>query len=240
MKKLLIALFGALVLAGCATKDGNALSYEIDPIATANAPWEVGTKIGSPTPCHENLYCDLVYLGTLKDGRVLVQRFYPSGNEYSSPYAAILANNNEALPDGIVTYWYESGERGSEGLFQNGKREGIWLTWHENGQLGIEGNFQNDKKEGPWNMWHENGQPHIQGNFKNDEQEGFHRMWYENGQLYQEGNFANSEFVGLWRVWDENGVLRTQGYYQNGQETGIWHKWDEDGNLIEEIDFGTP
>ena len=41
--------------------------------------------------------------------------------------------------DGIVTYWYETGEKEYEGTYKDGKREGTWTEWYENGNKKFEG-----------------------------------------------------------------------------------------------------
>jgi len=61
--------------------------------------------------------------------------------------------------DGIVTYWYETGEKEYEGTYKDGKREGTWTEWYENGNKMEEINYTDDKSIG----WYENGNKKFEG-----------------------------------------------------------------------------
>lgn len=99
MKKLLIALFSVLIMVGCATKDENVLSYEIDPVATANAPWEVGDTVLSyrRTENEEKREIDVLFLGTTLEGHIVLQDFYNINELHdikrSEPYSIIDARS---------------------------------------------------------------------------------------------------------------------------------------------------
>ena len=64
--------------------------------------------------------------------------------------------NNE-MNDGLFSTWYESGQKRSEGHWEDGKKVGKWLSWHSNGQLESEGSYIDDRKDGLWVSYDETG-----------------------------------------------------------------------------------
>ena len=64
--------------------------------------------------------------------------------------------NNE-MNDGLFATWYESGQKRSEGHWEDGKKVGKWLSWHSNGQLESEGSYIDDRKDGLWVSYDETG-----------------------------------------------------------------------------------
>lgn len=79
MKKLLIALFSVLLMAGCASKNATMLGYEMDPVATANALWKEGDVIiQTSITLGDNVAREVrrVFLGVTTKGHYVVQEFY--------------------------------------------------------------------------------------------------------------------------------------------------------------------
>ena len=64
----------------------------------------------------------------------------------------------ESFRTGKWIYYYENGQKESEGNFLNGKQEGHYTNWYDNGNKETEGDFKNDKKEGRWTYWYKRGQ----------------------------------------------------------------------------------
>ena len=146
MTKLLITLLGALMLVGCAGDP-----YRIDPIATANAQWNVGELVQSREYEDEQIRSEKkwFFLGMTVDGAYLVRD--ESYLEYSEESWALvedtLENRNlknvrilhtrsepyrmldihtletEINPTGDGEYrsFYATGERHSECFFEGGR-----------------------------------------------------------------------------------------------------------------------
>lgn len=51
-----------------------------------------------------------------------------------------------------VTFHHDNGNVMHEGLYVNGKSEGLWSSFDENGKLKAKGEFKNGVKSGPWLM----------------------------------------------------------------------------------------
>ncbi|MDB4598118.1 hypothetical protein OAI40_02765 [Candidatus Pseudothioglobus singularis] len=113
----------------------------------------------------------------------------------------------------IETHRYASGQKLSEGLWMNGKKEGVWTEWYENGQI----KSQESYKE---NVWH-----------------GKHNYWYESGQKLKESIDINGLYEGLWVTWHENGQKWEQGNYRKEKKEGLWTKWDENGQITSQENY---
>lgn len=57
---------------------------------------------------------------------------------------------------GDWTYWYNNGQKYSEGEYSR-RKTGFWTSWHKNGVKKKEGEYEDGKREGPWTYWNEDG-----------------------------------------------------------------------------------
>ena len=58
---------------------------------------------------------------------------------------------------GKVFRLYDTGENKNEGIYKDGKLEGLFTQWYENGQKKGEGKYKNGKGNGLQTDWYENG-----------------------------------------------------------------------------------
>ena len=71
------------------------------------------------------------------------------------------------LSNGKITYWYESGQKKSEGTYKDGIRDGKYISWFSNGEKKSEGTYINGKFHGKRTHYY-NGH-RIEGTFVNGE-----------------------------------------------------------------------
>ena len=119
------------------------------------------------------------------EGRILYQAtFYPNGN---------LRSESTYSDRGEVTiYYYENGNREREGVYKNGREDGLWIWYYENGNKKEEGFFREGKWDGTW-------------------------TWYrEDGTLQYERAYWNGIERGVWTWWDEHGNKTRQEIWQEG------------------------
>jgi len=80
----------------------------------------------------EGLFClkgsDIPYTGKTFS-------LWPNGNIEAE------GNMKNGRPDGLVSMWYETGEKAGEGAYKDNKRDGILIEWHKNGNKKMEQNF---------------------------------------------------------------------------------------------------
>ena len=62
----------------------------------------------------------------------------------------------DGKPDGLLTHWYENGQKKGEGSLKDGKPDGLGTQWYKNGQKMWEETYKDgnliSKKE-----WNEDG-----------------------------------------------------------------------------------
>jgi uncharacterized protein len=156
---------------------------------------------------------------------------------------------------GHFIYFFENGQKSSEGDIVNDRREGLWNFWHENGRKESDGKFIKDKKEGIWVYYHDNGQKKAEGNFVADKHEGVWVYWFNSGEKKTEGKFLYGLKSGVWVYWYKNGQVSSEesfdlgiitaamayhdngnilfkGVYVDNRKYGEWNYWNYDGALM--------
>jgi antitoxin component YwqK of YwqJK toxin-antitoxin module len=103
------------------------------------------------------------------------------------------------------------------------------VIFHDNGQIKYLVQYKDGKYDGLWVRWFENGQKNLEENYKDGELHGLVTVWYDNGQKKWEGNWKDGKKVGLQTGWYENGQKRKEVTYKAGKKISE-KQWDEDGN----------
>lgn len=222
MRKMLVLLCAAFVLTACTTKENASFPFQVDSIATAKAPWKVGDQVviysNCPTIIANSDICYAVFLGITAKGNALLQDHYDTGEKLSDPYEYpfdidLIQNPDSAKfnsfhHEGLLTRYYQNGQKMVQSTYTNGQRNGFTRLWYENGQLSNEEEVHNDLIQGRAISWYRNGQKWAQYTYVNGKWHGPYTVWYENGQIKEEGNYQDTFVpVGLWRYWDKNGNL---------------------------------
>ena len=79
------------------------------------------------------------------------------------PLRALISKTNL---EGALIYWYDNGNKASEGFYKNDKPEGIQRAWNENGQIESEQEYKNGVLNGA-SIFYENGVKTAEYVFKN-------------------------------------------------------------------------
>lgn len=206
MRNLWVICLGAFMLLGSAlAQESDTPSFEIDPVATAQVPWQVGEKTIEEAVCHpyksDADLCYTVFLGVTEGGDVIVQDFYATGEKQSDPYRVISLDGAKASMedrmryspsvDGEQVFYFKDGQKEAEASYQKGKRQGLWVWWHSNGQMALEKNYQDDELHGAWRQWYENGQQEMEAHYQKGHSAGVWRQWAVDGSLIDEHDFGN-------------------------------------------------
>ena len=80
--------------------------------------------------------------------------------------------------DNYKIYYYDNGNKESEGNYTKGIKNGFFKYYRENGKKKSEGYFKNDMKNGIWKEWYENGMREI--NYVNNARKSI-KCWTLNG-----------------------------------------------------------
>lgn len=112
-----------------------------------------------------------------------VTETYPNG----SPYHAVYKKSNENSI--LEIFFYPTYKIQMQGISINQKREGNWNYWYENGNKWSEGYFKNDINDSIRNVWYENGNKRYEGFYKNGKEIGIWKFYDEKGVFVQEINY---------------------------------------------------
>jgi len=171
-------------------------------------------------------YSGIPVKGELKaDGQYLYQE-----HEYNfSKYPEFFATIKNGKEDGLVTAWYENGQKRQEGTAKDGEKDGLWTEWHKNGQKEYEVTYKYGEFDGLFSEWYENGQKRMERPFKDGQTDGLWTWWHKNGQKEREETYKDGEPDGKWTEWHENGQMRMETTWKVGEMISI-KCWDENGD----------
>jgi len=117
----------------------------------------------------------------------------------------------------VVTEYYESGQKKTEGTVIGKQsrgiytKDGLWTYWYQNGKKEKEETYKNGKKR-------------EERTYKNGEKDGLETLWHKNGQKESEGTFKDGKKDGLWTYWynyrsydlDKGRQKKEERTYENG------------------------
>ncbi|HNY03134.1 MAG TPA: hypothetical protein PKG48_11130 [Bacteroidales bacterium] len=93
-----------------------------------------------------------IYHGRGKDKELIRETTY-----YANKQIQMDGTYKDDKREGQWTYWYENGNKWSEGVFVKGKSEGRRVTYFENGKVRYEGYYKDDNRVGKWRFFDETG-----------------------------------------------------------------------------------
>jgi antitoxin component YwqK of YwqJK toxin-antitoxin module len=149
-----------------------------------------GRKIITRTthyPDNRQKQSEIMYLGAVTSQK--------SADDFWNVRFAKYTNDGKDLRHGIAKAWYPNGRIEHEGIYQFGKKSGVFTYWHENGQVATTGEYRDDQPEGTWVWWHENGQKSAFGKYQDGQLTGEWRWWNEAGKLTKQHIYDGSESI---------------------------------------------
>lgn len=157
--------------------------------------------------------------------------YYESGNKLSE---GNIENNKET---GFWTYYYENGNIQSTGYFIDGLQDSTWLWYYESGGKSKFGNYEKGVEHGIWINYYENGVIKDSGDYHEGRMNGLWVFKYESGKILQKGQYDNNIPIGSWSYFYENGTLKSKGNMSNGTPIENWVTYYDNGQLNEEISY---
>ena len=196
MKKLLIAMFVALLVAGCGEDAPSSSSDTTEPSKPKTIDFDDNDTL---------------------DGRITEaidgDKLQRDKNGDELAYAP-----NEQTPySGRAKKMHSNGQIKSLVKYKDGKRDGLDASWYENGQKQWEGNYKDGKRDGLDASWYSNEQKELEANYKDGKQDGLETGWYQNGQKEYEGNWKDGEQDGLWIFYNEDGTEKSRLTFKDGE-----------------------
>lgn len=158
MKKLFAALLSAILLAGAQAQEP---LYEIDSVATANAPWKVGEVVYAATfdPQHPDREQRLiaammgvtkkvngtsVFMGVTKEGFYVLQDYHENGEVVGIPTLVLNLQNADGtgidvgLQHGRISSKHSNGEKWLECTYDYGTTTTPCIMWWDTGEKNLE------------------------------------------------------------------------------------------------------
>jgi antitoxin component YwqK of YwqJK toxin-antitoxin module len=204
MKKLLTAVFAALLLVGCGKEDlddpetRNRIIAEAIEEGKLRLKWKQGELLDyAPEQ-------QMPYSGWTKS-------FYDDGQ------IKALTRHQHGKKDGLSIKWHENGQKSLTARFREDKPVKFWIKWHKNGKKAGEFTFKYGYQNGPQTQWYSNGQKSQEGNYASGKPNGLLTEWHENGQKSSEVNYKFGKTNGLLMFWYENGQQSHKGNVKEGK-----------------------
>jgi len=173
----------------------------------------------------------------------------------------LLLKEKGELFNGKLELVYDDGSIQSEGIVENGLKEGVWKTYsktgllesteeikkgkldgkyrefYENGNLKLEIDFVKGKQDGKFKLFYETGELQIEGIMKDNIHHGDYKLFYKSGKLHQEVNYINNLMEGKRLEYYESGNLKTEAEYFNGELNGKTVYYFENGKIESEGEY---
>lgn len=120
--------------------------------------------------------------------------------------------------EGILTTYYDSGERQLEELYRSGLLNGLSTRFFKNSQKEEENFYLNGRLHGQRVSWHNNGQKIEQVFYLEGVKSGPYSLWSKDGQKYDEGIYKNGKIDGRRIQWSRDGLERIEETYKDGNK----------------------
>ena len=251
MKKLLLAMFVALLMVGCGedskkptedSPESNASSAETPP---AKSPAVGGIDLDDKETLDGIIAEAIDYKKLQRRGKELL--YAPNEQTPYSGWIKMMHDNGQVRwliqikdgrRDGLSTRWYNSnGQKIEEATYKDGQKDGLATEWYKDGQKKLEVNWKDGKRDGRFTGWYEDGQKQGEGNFKDGEEDGLMTRWYEDGQKQGEVNWKDGKRDGRFTGWYEDGQKQGEGNFKDGEEDGLLTEWHPNGQKKSQLDM---
>jgi len=160
----------------------------------------------------------------------VVTEYYESGQKKTEGTVIGKQSRGIYTKDGLWTYWYQNGKKEKEETYKNGKKR-------------EERTYKNGEKDGLETLWHKNGQKESEGTFKDGKKDGLWTYWYnyrsydldKGRQKKEERTYKVGKRVGKSvTYWYKTGKKKYEGTYKNGKKDGLWTERYKNGRKKEE------
>ena len=257
MKKLLAAMFVALLMVGCGeeevlnnktAEDGPSCEACVDccasevesPSKVTDTSKEVQEKALTKVPNREVSIDELekregawYAKGETEPFTGTEIGYYEDGSKsWEVPLV-------DGKTQGTRIEYYKNGPKKRETTWVDGNQHGLQTSWHENGQKSSETNIKDGRRDGPGRWWYKNGQKRSEGNFKDGKLDGLSTFWSESGEKQLEKNFKDGEPDRLLSRRYENEQKEEASIYKEGKREGLWAELYEKGQKKFEVGKST-
>ncbi len=137
------------------------------------------------------------------------------------PVLLLLSKDNQAQSKKYMIYFYNTGEKLSEGWVIDDKPDGYWKTYHINGKLKSEGNRRNFELDSLWKFYNKEGIKTMETKYNVGKREGKKSLYNNNGTLVYKFNYESDERVGEQIEYFETGELKKVYWFKDRTKEGF-------------------
>lgn len=152
-------------------------------------------------------------------------------------FAFCLLHAQNVNPNGYNIFYYDNGNKSSEGAMVNGKPEGYWKNYYENGILKNEGNRKNFLLDSVWKFYNDKGQITKSINYAEGKKNGFSVTFDTSGYIIAKENYENDVKRGLSYNYYPSGKMKQSIPYKNGRADGLSYVFSEDSVITSIIKY---
>ncbi len=148
-----------------------------------------------------------------------------------------LRAQNPVNPNGYNVFYYDNGNKSSEGRMTNGKPEGYWKNYYETGVLKNEGNRKNYQLDSVWKFYNDKGKITKAINYAEGKKNGFTNTYDTAGFIISKENYVTDVKQGLSYNLYKSGSTKQSIPYKNGRADGISYVYAEDSMITSIIKY---
>ena len=147
-------------------------------------------------------------------------------------FDARIYDNNEIVFHGRYVEYYPNGKRFKQGMYVEGKQDGVWGYWHDNGRIAKKGKFILGEHDGVWIYKTNRGYLRRQESYKNGLKDGLWIVYGRKpGTKVREENWKDGKRHGKTiEFFPETGENQVVTEWANGQKDGREMAWYPDGS----------
>lgn len=147
-------------------------------------------------------------------------------------YQASLSEDGVAHPSaaysGIWNNWDRTGRLLSSYIYKDGKRDGPYVVHNAEGGIASEGVYREGRLEGLQKIFQENGS-RTEISYRNGQRDGLEKTWFPGGQLAVEAPWVDGKQDGVVTFYFENGSVQASIPFYRGKIEGVQKVWRSDG-----------
>jgi antitoxin component YwqK of YwqJK toxin-antitoxin module/Tfp pilus assembly protein PilF len=133
-----------------------------------------------------------------------------------------------------VTFMTVTGNKKSEGVYVDGKRDGLWKFYDDNGYLTTTETHSDGKLNGLTTNYYCSGKVKSEINYTKGAEDGLYKSYYQNGTLERQGYYVKGQEQGYWYYFYVDGTRSNTRYYLNGEQVGKQCSYGVTGKLTKE------
>jgi len=146
---------------------------------------------------------------------------------------------NVINPDGYNIFYYENGQKSSEGIMHDGNPDGYWKTYYQNGNLKSEGDRKNAMLDSIWIFYTETGDTLQKINYRYGKKNGYSYTFQPTNpndntltnSVIAKELYLNNLLQGQSYYYYPNGALQKLVNYKDNKKEGRTYEFSPDSLL---------